>query len=128
MTDADDFIAHMKANLPEEATPWHSAILEDGQVRPCHVAEALVWLCAHEKDIRVGKTQIGAYSVSTVFSIQNFDGGRSKKPLHFETMIFGPDSDRTYGRYATLEEAKDGHMTACVQAKNLDWNLKRRRQ
>jgi len=57
---------------------------------------------------RVGNTQIGVVSVSTVFLgvDHQFWGG---PPLLFETMIFGGPQDEFCERYSTWDEAEAGH-------------------
>lgn len=60
-------------------------------------------------DRTVGKTVVGDYVVSTVFLAldHNFGGGI---PILYETMIFGPDDAQSdTWRYATVEEAQEGH-------------------
>jgi hypothetical protein len=60
-------------------------------------------------DRRVALTQVGDSTVSTVFLAldHNFGGGT---PILYETMVFGADDrDELMRRYATVEEAQEGH-------------------
>lgn len=67
-------------------------------------------------DMRVAVTKSGSITVSTVLlGIDHGIGG--KEPIIFETMIFGGDNDgEQQWRYATLQEAKAGHVAACALA------------
>jgi len=51
--------------------------------------------------------------VSTIFT--GLDLGILEGPLLFETMIFGGELDRYRERYATYEEAREGHSTALLK-------------
>lgn len=74
---------------------------------------------------RVALTQAGAYRVSTVWlgSDHNFlDKG---PPLIFETMVFrGPEGllEVDCDRYATLEEAEEGHAKFVAKWKDVPEN------
>lgn len=61
----------------------------------------------------VKKTTIGDSEVSTVFLglDHNFSGSR-KEPVLFETMVFGGKMDGEQWRYATKQEAINGHNRA----------------
>lgn len=56
----------------------------------------------------VAKTKVGTNEVSTVWLGMNHNWGRGP-PLIFETLVF-PACDDMY-RYATLEQALNGHET-----------------
>lgn len=60
----------------------------------------------------IKKTKIfEGVEVSTIFSGSNYDY-LTKKPLHFETIIFGWDNDNYRDHHATYEEAIAGHDRA----------------
>ena len=56
----------------------------------------------------VAKDQCGNAKVSTVFLGVDYDF-TGKKPLLFETMVFGGPYDGEEQRYSTWEEAEEGH-------------------
>lgn len=66
---------------------------------------------------KVARETHGDADVSTVFLglDHQFDDG---PPLLFETMIFGGKHDDYCERYATIEEARDGHRVACAVVRN----------
>lgn len=104
------------------------------------------WLAMREKPENrvVERTQVGTWLVSTVWLGLDHGFGYSKKPLIFETKVFDrtleglEDSRKTYERvglkppspdgilgpealqqrYATIEEARQGHEAACIAAAN----------
>ena len=66
-------------------------------------------------DRHVNQTKRNGINVSTIFLgiDHSFDGGG---PILFETMIFGGEQDQEQWRYATWEEAEEGHKKACELA------------
>ena len=66
-------------------------------------------------DRHVALTKIGNSEVSTVFLSLNHNWGyeHEKRPILFETMVFGGDLDGECGRYCTWEEAEAGHAKWC---------------
>ncbi len=52
--------------------------------------------------------------VSTVFIGIDASLGRAKKPLLFETMVFGGSDDGARRKYPTWKEAKKGHKEAVM--------------
>jgi len=71
--------------------------------------ELLEWAKWFETtDRHVGNDTINGYRISTVFLglDHNFGVGA---PLLFETMVFGDDDEEDMERYATYEEAEEGH-------------------
>jgi len=66
----------------------------------------------------VEQTEIGDVKISTVFL--GMDHGFTSGAEIFETMIFGGDDDGYTDRYATWDEAVEGHKFACqkVTSKN----------
>lgn len=80
---------------------------------PVPVEDILEWSkwCATAKR-HVGDTKVGDIRVSTVFLGINHGWGEGE-PILFETMIFGSEKMKDYcERYATWEEAEDGHLRA----------------
>ena len=79
-------------------------------------------LTAWDQDRTVKRDKItspkGDISISTVFLVidHSFGGG---PPILFETMIFGGDHDGYQDRYATWEEAEEGHARALALVKGL---------
>jgi len=74
--------------------------------------DALLWAMFMEHENRqVDRTEINGVSVSTVFLglNHNYWGG---VPILFETMVFGGAYDQYQRRYATWEEAEQGHKEA----------------
>jgi len=80
-------------------------------------ADLMTWAKWYEKaDRRVAKSgQQGKTRVSTVFLGLNHQWGEGP-PLLFETMIFGGEHDQYQERYATWDEAEQGHRKACELA------------
>lgn len=79
----------------------------DGKIpKPCHnILEWSAWM--HKADRTVKKTIVGDDKISTVFI--GINSVLTGEPLIFETMIFGGDRDGEMWRYATWEEAEEGH-------------------
>jgi len=86
-------------------------ILEGKEPKP--VEDVLEWGRWFETaDRRVALTKLpNKVEVSTVFlGLDHSFGG--DKPILFETMIFGGKHDQYQERYATWEEAEQGHKQA----------------
>lgn len=83
-------------------------ILVDG--KPVPEPDLLKWARSFERRWQL-KSEVGEVQVSTVFLglDHSFSGGT---PILFETMIFGGDVDEYQVRYATMEEAVEGHKVA----------------
>jgi len=62
--------------------------------------------------ITVKSTNISDILISTVFLGIDHAFGRGE-PILFETMIFGGEHNEYQERYATWEEAEEGHHRAC---------------
>lgn len=60
----------------------------------------------------VKQTRVDDVLVSTVWLGLDHRFSGEGPPLIFETMIFGGDHDGEQWRYATLQQAKDGHARA----------------
>lgn len=88
---------------------------EQREAVPASLAEWASWF--EENKRRVGRTEIGDVTVSTVFLGLDHNWGRGR-PLLFETMIFGGPHDEYQERYSTWAEAEAGHAkaVAMVQA------------
>jgi hypothetical protein len=82
---------------------------------PISREEGLELLGARNAERQVLKSERDGVRVSTVHLVINH-GGSEERPVIFETMIFGGTHDEEQWRYATLEEAKAGHLDACLMA------------
>jgi hypothetical protein len=70
----------------------------------------------------VAQDKIGDYFVSTVFLgiDQSFYFRKPRTPILFETMVFiGDKNDGTQVRYATWNEAAEGHREVCKRLRDL---------
>lgn len=83
-------------------------ILVDGKVVEEH--DLLAWGRWYETaDRKIEKTTHGVITVSTIFlSLTNIDD--EDPPLLFQTVVFGGKSDGLVDHYATMGEAKNGHV------------------
>lgn len=96
----------------------HKAILRNREVVP--VDDLLEWATDFEKGgRRVADDTIDGKRVSTIFL--GIDHGHFGQSLWFETMIFSSGTMFSSGtseeyceRYATYQEAEDGHTRACL--------------
>ena|SRR3990167_1756819 len=75
-------------------------------------------------DRHVAKTIIGNVRVSTVFLGLDHSFKLGIQPILFETMIFGGEKDGYQSRYATWEQAIDGHKFACSKVFALESKVK----
>lgn len=68
---------------------------------------------------RIAQTEIGSYRVSTVWlGLDHGFGQARRRPLIFETMIFGPTGhDEGCERYATETDAREGHARLCEEVR-----------
>ena len=94
-------------------------ILKDGKVERCD--DLLEWAKAFEKgERRVERTVVGDKLVSTMFLGVDHSFGVGEPEL-FETMVFNNDRanyashDEYTRRYATIEQARDGHREVITQ-------------
>ena len=63
---------------------------------------------------RVAFTKVRDVDVSTIFlGIDHGYGEEKRKPLIFETLVFGGDMDGVMERYYTYKEAVIGHAIIC---------------
>ena len=62
---------------------------------------------------RLQSTEYGGVRVSTIWLGCNLGFNEKMQALIFETMVFGGPHDKRQWRYATEQEAQDGHVAAC---------------
>lgn len=87
-------------------------ILENKIPKP--ITDVLEW-AKMLKDIEkrtVKKDKIGTVNISTVFLGIDHNWSFHGQPILFETMIFGGSHDNYQERYATWDEAEEGHKRA----------------
>jgi len=98
----------------------YAVLDEDGNVVPATMLEWSTWSQANRVHRVIEQTFLeGNIKVSTVFLGLNH-GWEPGKPHWFETMIFGPENTDEMDyceRFATLKEARAGHQSAIVWAK-----------
>jgi len=83
-------------------------ILEDRAPRRVTMEEWLLWQRNYPDGRRIGYTEVGEASVSTVFlSLDHAYPGMP--PVLFETMVFNGPLDGEMERYRTIQEAEAGH-------------------
>lgn len=76
--------------------------------------------CFQSKDRIVAQTKLGKYFVSTVFLGVDHSWGLGRKPILFETMVFGGDDNLDHDwtkRYRTWDEAEAGHEIVVAKIK-----------
>lgn len=74
---------------------------------PCTEKQWIEWL-ETSPDRRVAFTELDDCEVSTVFLMHNHQI-MEDEPMLFETMVFGSSKNRLCRRYATWNEAEEGH-------------------
>ena len=85
----------------------------DGQTPvPCDLLTWAKWFETAER--HVAETTVGDVKVSTVFL--GLDHRESGPPILFETMVFGGPLDQEQDRYATWQEAEQGHQAMVERA------------
>ena len=90
-------------------------ILKGHEAVPADLMEWAQWF--ETADRTVAKAQLpGDVSVSTVFLGLNHDFLGDGPPILFETMIFGGPLDLEEARYATWDEAEEGHAAMVKRA------------
>lgn len=88
----------------------------DDKIEP--VENVIEWARWFESfDNRIEKTEIGDVLVSTVFLGMNHNWGEGP-PLIYETLVFAGDLDGEMERYATEEEAREGHQKMVERVEN----------
>jgi hypothetical protein len=106
---------HFPQGYPHQRTYFYK-LDKDKKPVPCSSYEFSMQ-CEHfEKFKRVTKTQLGPYTVSTVFLCIDHNAGSEGPPVLFETMIWSDKKTDNPGeffnfqtRYCTWEEAVAGH-------------------
>ena len=85
-------------------------VLKGKKTKPCN--DFLKWGFLFEKtDRSIARTTRGKVTVSTIFLGLDYSFLR-RRPLLFETMIFGGKFAGAQWRYATFEEAEKSHVKA----------------
>jgi len=79
--------------------------LEGKKAVACKMEECFAEL---DENRRVAKDTIGDVDISTVFLGINH-GFTERVPILFETMVFGGEHNEYCQRYATWQEAEEGH-------------------
>jgi hypothetical protein len=82
----------------------HTPVLEDD------IRVWAEWMLAADRVVKSDIVQ--GVHISTVFLGLDHGWGPDRKPVLFETMIFGGDLDEFQRRYHTWEEAEIGHAEA----------------
>lgn len=119
-SDEDGF----EYGIPEELREWFESRSErirrdflktytfkNGKIEATDFLAGAMWWEQNPDARTVDKTDIDDVHVSTVFLHidHNFGFGEEKRPVLFETMVFGGDYDQYQRRYCTFGEAKQGH-------------------
>jgi hypothetical protein len=88
----------------------------DHVVHPVNTMEEWVHVFDLDNNV-VAQTGNDSIFVSTVFLgiNHNFGFAHEKRPILFETMIFGGKMDEYQHRYCTYEEALAGHHMVCEE-------------
>jgi len=114
--------------IPKELTPWMDYqrkleaesrsvdkfyyIMVNGKIKHANMFEWSKWFFNIENR-RIDYTELETGHVSTVFLGIDHDFSidklLQKKPILFETMVFGSELNEFQWRYSTLGEAKQGH-------------------
>lgn len=89
-------------------------ILDGKETKSADLLEWAAWF--ETADRHVAKTSVNdEVNVSTVFLGLDHSFGEGP-PLLFETMIFGGEHDQYQKRFATCEQAEEGHKVAVLLA------------
>jgi hypothetical protein len=81
----------------------------DQKMKPRASARGGGWTRPEDDPSRVGLTELGEVKVSTVWVGLDLGMGLGKRPVIYETMVFGGHYDQFQDRYCTREEALAGH-------------------
>jgi hypothetical protein len=83
----------------------------DDKLYPTDIINGSNWYREHGFEAkRVGLDMIKGFKISTVFLTIDHDHSMQGPPILFETMVTAPDGyDEIVMRYATPQEARDGH-------------------
>jgi len=90
-------------------------ILKGKEIIPCNDIKIWAATCAKND---IAKTQIFDSFVSTIFLGINHNFDDTKKPLLFETMIFGGERDGLQERFTTYDEALNRHNEIVSELKS----------
>jgi hypothetical protein len=106
-----------------QRTPYYK-LDENKNPVPCSTYEFSMQQEQFEKFKRVAKTQLGPYTISTVFLSIDHNWGGKGPPVLFETMIWSDKQTDKPGeffnfqtRYCTWEEAIAGHESIVAMVK-----------
>lgn len=86
-------------------------ILKGREIVPTNAKEWAEWFETADRHVR--NNSKGSIQVSTVFLGLDHNYSQKGPPILFETMIFGGKYDQEMRRYATWEEAEEGHKEMC---------------
>lgn len=92
-------------------------ILEGGKLKPVPLLVWARWLDNPDNNRQIADARIDGVRISTVFLGLDHNWQPEGPALVFETMIFGGDHDGFCERYATLDEAKQGHKRVVAMVK-----------
>ncbi len=74
----------------------------------------------HDFDVqnknRIARSHISNSTISTVFLMHDHNWNLEGPPILFETMVFGGEMDGYQERYASYDEAVEGHKRICEMA------------
>lgn len=81
----------------------------DDQHRPVPCDDIQEWARRMQNRDHVGSDYVGDVWISTVFLGYDASAGTLRRPLLFETMVFGGALNQEMERYFSWEEALEGH-------------------
>ena len=95
--------------------------LREGQPHPVRASlEDWATFMEARDSCRVGLDETNGTTVSTVFLGLDPEGGRSDRPLLFESMVIGGQLDGAQDRYRTWAEAIEGHAELLAVVQDLE--------
>lgn len=99
-----------------EALPWIGQYILDADGNPVRAKGLLSWgLWMQKNNRQIADTHVANVRISTIFMGLDYAytlariSGQPQTPLLFETMVFGGVHDHLTRRYATREDALEGH-------------------
>ncbi len=97
----------------------HYILDENNKPKKVDVLEAAEW--AEKNHPRhVEKTEFGNVLISTVFLMHDHNFSGKGPPTLWETMVFNsPDDDEHMDRYASEEEAREGHWKTVKEMRSI---------
>jgi hypothetical protein len=90
---------------------WYT-LDENNKPVASNVREYSAWEEANPERKAVKQDTIGEVFISTVFLGLDHSWRDDRRPLLWETMVFGGDHDQYQQRYYSYEDAIEGHQTA----------------